>query len=291
MSEPHQKKHYHMRKNSRIFVILCCLFLTAMYSCTKSNDNSNNNDNETQTASDNAFAQSTSSDAIAMSSQSEDNGITGTITDSTAGFMFNNNVTINLNFTTSPKVLTIDFGSTNTLCFDGKYRRGKVMISFTGLYRDSGSNHTITFDNYYVNDYKVDGNIAVVNNGHNEAGNLNFSVKSALTITDTSNHTLTYNDEHVREWVSGEETTGVSGWHDDVYSITGSSSGTSFNGTQFTSNITSALVVALNCKWIEQGTIEFKPAGKLTRTIDFGNGDCDNKATVTISGVSFDISL
>jgi len=279
-----------MRKNFRIFVVLCCLFLSALYSCTKEN-NSTNNDNETQTASDNALAQGTASDAVAMSSQSEDNGITGTITDSTAGLMFNTNVTINLNFTASPKVLTIDFGSSNTVCFDGKYRRGKVIVSFTGLYRDSGSNHTITFDNYYVNNNKVDGSIVVINNGHNEAGNLTFSVKSALTITDTSGNTLTYNDDHVREWVAGEETKGLNEWHDDVYSITGSASGTGFTGDQFTSNITSALIVALNCKWIEQGTIEFKPAGKLTRTIDFGNGDCDDKATVTIAGVSFDILL
>ena len=194
-----------MRKNSGIFVILCCLLLSAIYSCTKDN-NATSNDNETQTAADNAFAQSTANDAVAMSSESEDNGVTGTITNSTVGLMFNTNVNITLNFIASPKVLTIDFGSANTLCFDGKYRRGKVIVSFTGLYKDSGSNHTITFDNYYVNDYKVDGNVAVVNNGRNEAGNLNFSVKSALTITDTANHTLTYNDEHIREWVAGEQT-------------------------------------------------------------------------------------
>lgn len=279
-----------MQKNSRIFLLLGCLFLFGMYSCTKDN-NSTSNDNETQTATDDAFAQSTANDAVAISSESEDNGVTGTITDSTVGLMFNTNVTISLNFTASPKVLTIDYGSNNTLCFDGKYRRGKVMVSFTGLYRDSGSNHTITFDNYYVNDYKVDGNIAVINNGHNTAGNLTFSVASALNIRDTSGNTLTYNGNHTREWVAGEQTAGLHAWGDDVYSITGSSSGTSFNGTQFSSNITSAIIFALNCKWIEKGTIDFKPSGKLTRTIDFGNGDCDNKATVTIAGVSFDILL
>jgi hypothetical protein len=46
--------------------------------------------------------------------------------------------------------------------------------------------------------------------------------------------------------------------------------------------MTSALIVALNCRWIEKGTIEFKPGGKLTRMVDYGNGNCDNKATVTI---------
>lgn len=284
-------KQLNMRRNSGIFLVLGCAVLFSMYSCTKNTSSSSNSDNETQTATDNAFAQSTSSDAVAMSSESEDNGMVGTITDSTLGLMFNAHVSITLNVATSPKVLTIDFGSSDALCFDGKTRRGKVIVNFTGFYRDSGSNHTITFDNYYVNDNKVDGSITVVNNGHNTAGNLTFSVKSMLTITDTAGNKLTYNGDLTREWVAGETTNGLRGWTDDVYSITGSSSGTTFIGTQFSSNITSALIVALNCKWIEKGTIEFKPAGKLTRTIDFGNGDCDNIATVTIAGISFNILL
>ncbi len=280
-----------MRRNSGIFLVLGCAFLFSIYSCTKNTSSSSNSDNETQTATDNAFAQSTSSDAVAMSSESEDNGMVGTITDSTLGLMFNSHVSITLNVVSSPKVLTIDFGSADALCFDGKTRRGKVIVNFTGFYRDSGSNHTITFDNYYVNDNKVDGSITVVNNGHNTAGNLTFAVKSMLTITDTAGNTLTYNGDFTREWVAGETTNGLRGWADDVYSITGSSSGTTFTGTQFSSDITSALIVALNCKWIEKGTIEFKPAGKLTRIIDFGNGDCDNVATVTIAGISFNILL
>ncbi len=280
-----------MRRNSGIFLVLGCAFLFSIYSCTKNTSSSSNSDNETQTATDNAFAQSTSSDAVAMSSESEDNGMVGTITDSTLGLMFNSHVSITLNVVSSPKVLTIDFGSADALCFDGKTRRGKVIVNFTGFYRDSGSNHTITFDNYYVNDNKIDGSITVVNNGHNTAGNLTYSVKSMLTITDTAGNTLTYNGDFTREWVAGETTNGLRGWADDVYSITGSSSGTTFTGTQFSSDITSALIVALNCKWIEKGTIEFKPAGKLTRIIDFGNGDCDNVATVTIAGISFNILL
>lgn len=280
-----------MRRNSGILLVLGCVFLFSIYSCSKNTSSSSNSDNETQTATDNAFAQGTSDDAVAMSSESEDNGMVGTITDSTLGLMFNSHVSITLNVATSPKVLTIDFGSADALCFDGKTRRGKVIVNFTGFYRDSGSNHTITFDNYYVNDNKIDGSITVVNNGHNTAGNLTYSVKSMLTITDTAGNTLTYNGDHTREWVAGEATAGIRGWADDVYSITGSSSGTTFTGTQFSSNITSALIFALNCKWIEKGTIEFKPAGKLTRTIDFGNGDCDNVATVTIAGISFNILL
>ena len=94
-----------------------------------------------------------------------------------------------------------------------------------------------------------------------------------------------------REWVGGESTSGLFDWTDDVYSITGTASGTSFDGTQFSSNITNPLIFALNCRWVEKGTIEFIPSDKITRTIDFGNGDCDNDATISIAGLSFNIKL
>ena len=76
-----------------------------------------------------------------------------------------------------------------------------------------------------------------------------------------------------------------------MYSITGTAGGTAFDGTKFTSNISSALIVALDCRWIKKGVIEFKPANELKRTIDFGNGNCDNKLTVSIAGFSVDILL
>ena len=103
--------------------------------------------------------------------------------------------------------------------------------------------------------------------------------------------TFTYTSTRTREWVVGENTSGILGWFDDVYKVSINSSGTNFNGASFTSKTTKPLQISLVCPWIEAGTIEFTPSGKLTRTIDYGNGDCDNKATVTIAGVSFPITL
>ena len=279
-----------MKKQSKLILLLTCLLFTVIYSCTKDN-NSGNSDSDTQSAADNSLAESTNNDVITISTQSEDNGTAGTIHDSAYGFMLSPCASISIDNISTPHRLIVDFGTDNCFCYDGKYRRGKILVSYTGLYRDSASSHTITFDNYYVNNYKVEGTQTVVNNGHNTAGNITFAVQVNSTITDTAGNKLTYTSTRTREWVAGESTEGLFGWHDDVYSITGTASGTTFNGASFTSNITSALIVALNCRWIEKGTIEFKPSGKLTRTIDFGNGDCDNKATVTVAGISFNIIL
>ena len=131
----------------------------------------------------------------------------------------------------------------------------------------------------------------VTNNGQNAKGNLNFTVQVNEKITDSTGRQLTYTSVRNREWLAGESTQGLAEWKDDVYSITGSASGTTFTGEAFTSNITSPLIIALNCRWIEAGKIDFTPSGELTRTIDFGNGDCDNKIVVTIAGISFTVLL
>ncbi|HEY1869965.1 MAG TPA: hypothetical protein VGG71_02850, partial [Chitinophagaceae bacterium] len=234
-------------KTIKSVLMPCCVMFSVFYfSCSKdSNSTGNNSDNETQTSVDNSFAQNTNDDVTSISTQSEDNGVAGTLHDSTYSHLLSPCATVTINTTVTPKQLTIDFGSTNCLCYDGKYRRGKILVSFTGLYREAGSSHTITFDNYYVNDYKVEGTQTVVNNGPNAAGNLSFNININSTITDTTGKQLTYTSTRTREWVGGENTTGLDGWQDDVYSITGTASGTSFNGTAYTANITSPLIVAL----------------------------------------------
>lgn len=288
-----------MTKTFSSTLLLFCFCLFFICACNKSNDNktTNNSDTETSTSLDYAFAQTTNDDAASVSSQLENDRLSGsisgsgTITSSADGVHLGSCATVSIDTTAKPHTLTIDFGTTNCLCFDGKYRRGKILVSFTGRYRDSASMHTIAFSNYYVNNYKVEGSQTVVNEGHNANGNLSFAIQTNSTITDTTGKQLTFTSNRTREWIAGESTTGWHEWSDDVYSVTGTASGTGFNGTSFNASITKPLIIALNCPWIEQGAISFTPNGKLTRTIDFGDGTCDSKATVTIAGITFPITL
>jgi hypothetical protein len=100
---------------------------------------------------------------------------------------------------------------------------------------------------------------------------------------------MTWTSSRNREWIAGSAT--QFNWLDDEYSITGSASGTNFEGTSFTVNITSPLIVKLDCRWITKGTFDLTPTGKLTRTFDYGNGSCDANATVTINGTVFPVTL
>jgi hypothetical protein len=87
--------------------------------------------------------------------------------------------------------------------------------------------------------------------------------------------------------VAGQNTPQLS---DDAYDITGSANGINRKGNAFTATITTALHVQAGCPYIESGVVEHTVNNK-TYTLDFGNGTCDNQATITVNGVSRTITL
>jgi hypothetical protein len=116
--------------------------------------------------------------------------------------------------TVSPHVLTVDFGAANCLCADGIYRRGKIIISYTGRYRDAGHTHTITFDSYYVNDNEVSGTKTVTNSGADASGNPRYEITVAGSIAlANGNGTISWNSSRTRTWLSGYSTPA---WKDDT---------------------------------------------------------------------------
>ena len=188
-----------------------------------------------------------------------------------------------------PKVLTIDFGNANCLCSDGKNRRGQIVVTYSGVYNESGSEHTITFNDYYVNDNKVLGSKTVLNNGLNTDDKLTFSVEvDAQLVKANSTDTITWVSSRIRVWEAGSSTLS---WLDDVYSLSGNSSGITSTGINYTANITTPLMIDLSCHWIKSGVVEITPLGKLKRILDYGTSGCDANATVSIAGVSFPIVL
>jgi len=189
----------------------------------------------------------------------------------------------------TPRTLVIDFGSINCLCQDGNNRRGKINISYIGKYRESGSVHTISFTDYFVNDNQVIGSKSVTNNGLNANGHTTFTIAvDGQIIKANSAGTLTWKSNRTREWLVGEDT---KTWVDDVYSITGSTSGSNSNGNSFTSLITTPLHRALNCHWFDAGVVDVNQTGKVLKTINYGSGSCDANATVTILGKTYPITL
>jgi hypothetical protein len=286
-------KTYNMKTNRIIlnaFLVIAAsgLMLTG---CKKDEE-----DNDTSSSSDNALAEATYNDVTNISDEA---GISGSLSNYRTGPAADDGlltscatITFDSLNNSDQDTIHIDFGTTNCTGNDGRNRRGEIIVYYMGHYRDSNSTHTITFNNYFVNDNQVLGSKTVTNTGHNSQGHLvyNITVNGQIVLANNGG-TITWNSTRQREWTSGESTLI---WSDDTYSITGSASGTGADGHTFTANITSPLIrnMSLGCRrHFVQGTFVLTPDSRPARTVDFGNGACDDIATVTINNHTYTIHL
>ncbi len=276
-------------KTKGIILTLCISAGLIFTSCNKDK----NEWKDTQTASDNEQAEGMADDAINIADNAARGGSEVARTDgSTEVFeAMSGCATVTRDTISVPRMITIDFGPTNCLCNDGRYRRGKILVTYAGgKYFDIGSVKTVTFDNYFRNDNKVEGVRTVTNNGRNSANQLSWTINAQnMKITRPDGTFHTWNSTRLRTMLNGESTPTI--WRDDEYSIIGSATGTNARGISYVANITTALHRKLDCKWIDSGVVEVVPDGKPTRTLDYGNGACDRLLTVTVNGRSKTIEM
>lgn len=193
-----------------------------------------------------------------------------------------------------PVRYTIDWGTSNCQGHDGKYRRGKVIVELTGKYRSQGTQIKITPNGYYVDDKLIEGQLTngaakiITNKGTNTNGNIYFEIQEKIKITHPDGKIATWESTRTREWIAGSSTLDI--W-DDEYLITGNGNGVNRNGISYTVSITKPIHIKLNCFWPVEGTIEIVPSGYKKRTLDFGNGACDNEATMTVANKTIIIKM
>ena len=273
-----------------VFLSFTCLALLG--SCKKDKTSDAITTDDKTFATDNARLEQTFNDVQNIADEAATTGALSNFKTTGGGVILNGCATVTRDTISLPHTVTIDFGSTNCLGNDGRYRRGQIVLSYTGGYRDSGHVHTISFNNYYVNDNQVIGTKTITNMGHNPAGHPYFTVSvNGAVILANSQDTVSWASTRMRTWVAGENTATRL---DDVYEVSGSGTVTRPNNHSFNINITSPLKIALNCHWIKQGVVEMTPVSPiqtLARTLDYGNGNCDNQATLTVGNNTYNITL
>jgi hypothetical protein len=276
-----------MKRVNLIFaLIVFAAFAIIVTACKK---DTNIDLEDTSISQDDAYAEKTFEDISDMADEAYEIGSGNHLKAFPEGRMFLSEcATVTLDTTVFPRVLTIDFGEENCLCRDGKYRRGQIIITFNGRYHQAGTVITHDFEDYFVNDASVEGSKVVTNMGENENGNIYFTIEVVGIVQKEDGSTFSWNSSRVREWIQGSAT--PNRW-DDIYLITGTATGIRPNGLTWEREITTALRVELACRFIVSGTIELRPEGRPVRTLDYGNGDCDNIATVTVNGETFTIYL
>lgn len=179
------------------------------------------------------------------------------------------------------KNISIDFGAGCTNAF-GVTRKGIINILLTDSVRKSGSVATVTFNNYYVNGFKKEGTITWTNTtvvGSN-IPSWNRKVVGGKITAPSGDFWLHTADISI-SMVAGATT--PNNLTDDVFSITGTRSVTNPAGRTRTSTTLTPLQKKAACSNIDMGTLQVQGPSHVA-IIDFGNGTCDNLATISIDG-------
>jgi hypothetical protein len=188
-------------------------------------------------------------------------------------------ITVSGNF--PAKNVRIDFG-TGCTSPNGVVRKGVMNIVLTDSIRIPGSKATTTFENYFVNGYKKEG--VIVRTNTSVVGAINRSVNRVVTGGQITSPTGTV-WQHESNINIVQTTGGITPCdiRDDEYDLTGTRTTTNAQGKVRVSTTQTALHKKVNCANIDAGILKVQGPNHFA-LIDFGNGTCDNLATISIDG-------
>ena len=182
----------------------------------------------------------------------------------------------------------IDYGDGSTCKDSTRVRKGKITNDFIfTISRKSGkittyATQSLTFAGFQKDSTTIDGTIVTTGTtGHSttvEAQDVRITFADGTSATWDGTLTYTYDSG---EWGK---------WKDNTIHISGSWAGTNRQGVAYTANITDDLVFSYGCDKRHRfrpvsGKIEIK-VGDVTSIVDYGDGTCDKKYTITSGDVT-----
>lgn len=282
-------------------ILLSAFFLTTLLISCKKDDDTNASDDaaESLLLQQNADAQSLATQIFALSMEAsgqyaELDGLTGGEASDRGGCPTKTFKP----YSTSqmfPATLTLDFG-TGCTTSTGKTVSGKVTLVFSGQLNQSGTTITITLANFSYQGFTVsaEGLQAIVS--VDSAGKVTYTLNVPnMSIATPQGESFTFTGTIAMTRTEGQATTyqtdGETAYLDDVYAITVNGSGTNPNGKTYTCTTLSPLVKSMDCDWIVSGKLEVKVGNLPKKTLDFGDGSCDDQATLSTGPTSKTITL
>jgi len=164
---------------------------------------------------------------------------------------------------------------------DGKIRSGSLLVSWTADANENILSYTVTFEQYTVDGYIPEGSVTVTT-GTISQTSISFSVvvnDGQLTCPDGKQ--LSY--EQDLTYALQFETFG--------FTLDGSVTGTNKDGVTYIGNISSPLTAVLDCEYLVSGRLNATFNGRQAVTLDYGDGTCDNLATLSRGSESLTIEL
>ncbi|MDH3650550.1 MAG: hypothetical protein OEQ53_12780 [Saprospiraceae bacterium] len=185
-----------------------------------------------------------------------------------------------------PNTVTLDFGEA---CEGpgGRVRSGKIIIVVTDSLHKVGANRTVSFDNFFIEGVQIMGsktweNLGIVDDKItiHKTASLDFAFPDETVSSWNLDHTIVKSIEFIRYQDGGKWKTRIKRFK-GMLSVSGSSSGVNRKGNTYEAVIIDPLVKPHNCFWFAAGVVEITINDE-TRSIDYGDGLCNNVAMVTL---------
>lgn len=179
-----------------------------------------------------------------------------------------------------PKTIVIDFG-TGCTSADGVTRKGKINIVLSDTVRHTGTTAVMTFDGYYVQNFKVEGTITWTNTSTPNGISWTREIENGKITTPAGSYYWLH--DGIKYVAQTEGAGSPLNLLDDVYAITGNHTVTNPAGVSRTATITEALEKKTICQHVSKGKIKIQGPNHYA-IVDYGNGTCDRVATISIDG-------
>jgi len=167
---------------------------------------------------------------------------------------------------------------------DGKLRSGKWNIRITGPLKTAGSQMILKLINHKASgiSYACDSMIVTTIATTPISSTFNIKLINGVCTGAATPWVIKYNFDRTFTTYGKGNPVGS----DPVAEVFGTAHGINRVGKTFDVNIpnTSPLIKHKLCQFIDKGILELTPEGFKTRTVDFGNGNCDDDATFTVNG-------
>jgi hypothetical protein len=186
-----------------------------------------------------------------------------------------------------PKQVYINFGEGCSVVFNGDTitRKGQIIISVTDRWYKNGAQHTVSFNDFFINGVKIEGSKTTTNQGLTAKKHLRLGVvlsNGKIIFNDSTQ--LTRESNHVREIIRRFNP------QNDTILITGSASGKNVLDEIYNREIIEPIVLVhcaeYNWRWIiSGGKVEITNIKRGTTTIDYSGRGCDGNVIISKDGL------
>jgi len=195
-------------------------------------------------------------------------------------------LTITKVITDGHKNVTLDYGD-GCLTRNDNFLSGIIIMDINYNNGDNSVNIDYSFDNFYFNNKKVEGEVHKFRIRENENGFPQATINRDIKIIWEDNSFVGIKGERTREWIEGFNN---DLWGDNVFLVTGTWTITHKDGTIRTATVIKPLKRVMACRFLVSGEVEIQKNDN-SLTLNYGNGECDDLAQVTIGDVVHEIHL